>query len=68
MAEPMKKTAAVLLGAGMLLGMTGCAVDNADKVRDQAEFIKVCKDNGGEPWINMLNIPQCNMDPATEDD
>jgi hypothetical protein len=58
----MRRGAAVVLGALILLGATACNQSIEDVKRD-GEFSKACKENGGEPFYNGLTgALQCDFD------
>ena len=61
-AEGMKKTCMVV-GALLALTLTGCDVQTIEEVKQEAEFAKVCRDHGGEPYYTGFGFRtlQCDL-------
>lgn len=64
----MRKAGLVILSGLLLLGLSGCGAgdDSEEEIKKEAALIKVCKDNGGEPFYNILDSLQCDMTSATK--
>jgi outer membrane lipoprotein-sorting protein len=56
----MKKLIALAL---LALGMTlsGCAAESVEELRKNAEYAKVCEENGGHVNYNMINQMMCSF-------
>jgi hypothetical protein len=65
----MRKTLLLLSAFGLMIGLSACgtAQDQMNRIKTDAEIIKVCKDNGGNPWVNLFGAVQCDMGEATDD-